>query len=102
MNKGLVSDGSSISMVDLNLTCSDTKFQKNTIAPAGSAVYLKNENFKKAVLEKAFSLYSKLTPFRKVTTDELREKLGLGSSGGSAVGGPDLTDEDFSGVLGNV
>lgn len=102
MNKGLVSDGSSISQIDLNLTCSDTNFQKNTVTQAGSAVYLKNENFKKMVLEKAYSLYSKLTPFRQLTTDELREKLGMAPSGGSTPVGSDLTDEDFSGVLGNV
>lgn len=102
MNKGLVSDGSSISQVDLNLTCSDTSFQKNTVTQAGSAIYLKVESFKKIVLERAFSMYSKLSPFRQITTDELREKLGLAPVGGSASVGSDLTDEDFSGVLGNV
>lgn len=102
MNKGLVSDGSSISQIDLNLTCSDTNYQKNTVTQAGSAVYLKNENFKKMVLEKACTLYSKLTPFRQMTTDELRDKLGLVPSGGSVSVGSDITDEDFSGVLGNV
>jgi hypothetical protein len=103
MNKSLVADGSSISQIDLNLTCSDTQFQKNTVTQAGSAIYLKNENFKKLVLEKAYALYSKLTPFRSLTTDELREKLGMPSSGGG--GGSsnvDISDEDFSGVLGNV
>jgi hypothetical protein len=102
IHKGLASDGSSISQIDLNLTCGDTNFQKNTVSPAGSAIYLKNENFKKMVLEKAYSLYSKLSPFRQVTTDELREKLGLASSGVSVSVGSDLTDEDFSGILGNV
>jgi len=102
MNKGLVSDGSSISQIDLNLTCGDTNYQKNTVTQAGSAVYLKNENFKKLVLEKAYALYSKLNPFRQLTTDELREKLGMTPSGGTVSVGSDLTDEDFSGVLGNV
>ena len=103
MNKGLVADGSSISQIDLNLTCSDTNFQKNTITQAGSAIYLKNENFKKMVLEKAYSLYSKLTPFRSLTTDELREKLGMpGSGGGGGTSNVDIADEDFTGILGNV
>ena len=102
MNKGLVGDGSSISQIDLNLTCSDTNFQKNTITQAGSAIYLKNENFKKLVLEKAFALYSKLSPFRTLTTDELREKLGMPSAGGGGSSSVDISDEDFSGVLGNV
>jgi hypothetical protein len=102
MNKGLVADGSSISQVDLNLTCSDTNFQKNTVTQAGTAIYLKNENFKKMVLEKAYTLYSKLTPFRLITTDELREKLGMPGSGGGGNSGADITEEDFTGVLGNV
>lgn len=102
INKGLIADGSSVSQVDLHLTCADTNYQKNTVTNAGSAIYLKNEGFKKAVLERAYALYSKLSPFRQLTTDELREKLGLAPVGGGTSSGSDLTDEDFSGVLQNV
>lgn len=104
INKGLVADGSSISQIDLNLTCTDTQFQKNTLTQAGTAIYLKNESFKRIVLEKAVTLYSKLAPFRELTTDELREKLGIagGGSGGSGASNQDFSDADFSNVLGNV
>jgi hypothetical protein len=101
INRGLQESGSSVSQIDLNLSCSDTNYQKITITPSGPAIYLRAANFKKTVLEKAELLYSKLNPFREMSTDELREKLGLMPAGGAAPGS-DYAGEDFGNILGNV
>ncbi len=102
INKGLQEGNSSISQVDLNFSCSDTQYQKITITQAGPAIYLKNAQLKRAVLDKAVALYSKLNPFRELTIDELREKLGMPPVGGSSSGGSDFSGEDFSAVLSGV
>lgn len=102
INKGLLESGSSISHVDLNFSCSDTQYQKITITQAGPAIYLKNPQLKRLVLEKAVALYSKLNPFRELTIDELREKLGMPPVGGGSTSGADFSNEDFSTVLNGV
>lgn len=98
INKGLTESNSTIAGVDLHFACTDTNYQKITITQAGPCVYLKNEKFRQVVLEKAIGLYDKLT-LRQLTTDELREKLGLGPAA-SAAGGD--TGEDFSNLLSGV
>lgn len=97
INKGLSESGSTIAGVDLHFACTDTNYQKLTITQAGPCVYLKNEKFRQVVLEKAIGLYDKLT-LRQLTTDELREKLGLGPA--PSAGGD--TGEDFSNLLSGV
>ena len=49
------------------------------------------------MLAKAVEQYTKLVPFREMTTAQLREKLGIG---GGAV--QDVSGEDLSGLLDNV
>lgn len=100
INRGLLEDGKSVATVDLSLSCTDAQYQKITITQAGPAIYLRNDQFKHRVLTKAVSMYSKLNPFRSLTTDELREKLNMG--GGTSGGGTDYSGEDFSGILGSV
>lgn len=102
INKGLLEGGSSISHVDLNFSCSDSQYQKITITQAGPAIYLKNPQLKRLVLEKAVALYPKLNPFRELTIDELREKLGMPPVGGNPTSGSDFSNEDFSTVLNGV
>lgn len=99
INKGLSESGSTIAGIDLNFACTDTNYQKLTITQAGPCIYLKSDKFRRMVLEKATPLYEKLS-LRQLTTDELREKLGLSSSGGG--GGSDVGGEDFSNLLSNV
>lgn len=99
-NKGAAEHGNSVSSIDLNISCEDAKFQKIAVTSSGPCIYLKNDKFKRVVLEKAVSMYDKLSPFRQMTTDELREKLGLTGGGGS--GSPSDFGDDFTGVLGNV
>jgi hypothetical protein len=57
-----------------------------------AAIWQKSENFKQQVLAKAVSFYPKLVPFREMTTDQLRAKLGLGGSAVQDVSGGDFTD----------
>ena len=102
INKGLLEGGSSISHIDLNFSCSDTQYQKITITQAGPAIYTKNPQLKRLVLEKATLLYPKLNPFRELTIDELREKLGMPPVGGGTTSGSDFSGEDFTNVLNGV
>lgn len=95
-------DGSSLATYDLNFTCKEPKFQNIVIEDAGPAIWVKSEKFKKAVLEKASEFYAKLNPFRALTTEELREKLGMGGGAGGAAPGSDASSEDYSNILNNI
>lgn len=94
VNNTLSLNGLSIANQDLLLECKDPKFQQIEPQGGGPALWLRNEKFKELVLSRAVSLYDKLVPFREVTTDQLRAKLGLG---GSAV--QDVAAGDFSELL---
>jgi len=103
INRGLLEGGSTISATDLHLSCSDTQYQKITITQAGPAIYLRNEAFRRQILAKAVTYYKKLNPFRDMTTDDLREKLGLAPTAGASVSvGSDFSTEDLTNLLGNV
>jgi len=100
INKGLAESGSTIASIDLNFACTDATYQKITITQAGPCIYLRNDKFRRSILEKAVTLYDKLS-LRQMTTDELREKLGLGGGSSASSGGVDSSD-DFSGILSGV
>lgn len=100
INKKLSEYGSaSVSTVDLTFACKDPKFQNIVIDDAGPALWTRNEKLKNMILTKAIEIYPKLNPFRSMTTEELREKLGM-SGGGSS--GNDVSAEDFTSVLSNI
>ncbi len=100
IDKGLHEDSSSIANADLLLTCTDSQFQKITITNAGSAFYKQNTDFLGRVLEAAASLRDRLQPFRQLSTEELREKLGMPAT---AVTPSSAADGfDFSEVLATV
>lgn len=103
INKGLGESGAMISGIDLNFACTDATYQKITITQAGPSLYQKSDKFRRLVLEKALPLYEKLG-LRQLTTDELREKLGMGagSSGGGSSGGGYDAGEDFSSIIQNI
>jgi hypothetical protein len=100
VNKTQLENGGSVASVDLAISCQDTGFQKLEIHASGACLYHKNDRYRQQVLEQAVPMYEKLNPFRQMTTDELREKLGM-SGGGSSGGGADVGD-DFQNVLGNL
>ena len=97
LNDGLRGNGMSIATQDLKLVCTEGTYQNMNVSIIGKAVWQSSPKFKKLVLTQALDLYSKLVPFREMTTDQLRAKLGLG---GSPVG--DVSGEDFTGLLDNV
>lgn len=98
LNDSFRENGLSIANQDLKLECTEGKYQNISVNSAGPALWQRSDNFKKMVLEKALPFYDKLIPFRELSTEQLRAKLGLG---GSAV--TDVTsDEDFGDMLDQV
>jgi hypothetical protein len=98
LNDGLRGNQMSIANQDMRLECKDTTYQNMKVSFVGKALWQSNEKFKKMVLTKAMEFYGKLVPFRDMSTDALRAKLGMG---GSPV--QDTTaGEDFTGLLDNV
>ena len=95
---GLRENDLSIASQDLTLKCTNTEYQNFEIDGAGKALWRKNEKYQAAVLEKAVSFYAKLQPFRELSTADLQIKLGLGGGGG----GSDVSEDDFSGMLGQI
>jgi len=100
VNKTLSKNGLSISGQDLKIDCSDTTFQKITLEGEGQAIWTKNEAFKQKVLAKAVEIINsgRLVPAKDMSTDELREKLGLAP----VRAGNDVSTEDFSNILASV
>ena len=98
LNDGLRGNSMSIANQDIKLECKETQYQNMKVNFVGKAAWQSNANFKKLVLTKAMEYYGKLVPFREMSTDQLRAKLGMG---GSPV--QDTTaGEDFTGLLDNV
>jgi hypothetical protein len=97
LNDGLRGNGMSIANQDIKLECKDTTYQTMKVSFVGKAMWQQSAGFKKHVLQKGMESYEKLVPFREMSTDQLRAKLGLT---GSAV--QDVSGEDFSGLLDSV
>lgn len=97
-SQSLKSNDVSIATQDIGLECKDTTFQNITVDPLGPAVYLRHPELKSLVLSKAVDMYKLLNPFREMSTEDLKVKLGIGSapSISSAV------DTDFDNVLNNL
>ena len=97
LNAGLKENNLSIATQDIKLECKDDKYNKIEVTFAGAAIWQKNDKFRALVLSKAVEYYDKLVPFREMTTDQLRSKLGIG---GPAVS--DVSAGDFGDMLENV
>jgi len=97
LNDGLRENNLSLALQDIKLECKETQYQNISVSFAGQAIWQKNDTFKAAVLAHAVNLYDKLIPFREMTTDQLRSKLGLG---GSAT--EDITADNFQDMLDQV
>ena len=94
IDKGLSERQINISDVDLYVTCTDSQFQKMTITQAGSALYRRSPEFVNLVLESVVAKQRQLRPFRQLTTEELREKLGMPAA--VVAPGSDLDTSDLS------
>lgn len=98
LNAGLIENGLTLASQDIQLECKDATYQNISIAFVGMAIWQKNELFKDVVLSGAAGLYDKLTPFRDVSTDKLREKLGMSAP----VPSGDVSTEEFNNLLNDV
>jgi hypothetical protein len=78
LNDGLRSNGMGIANQDLRLECIDATFQRIKVSFVGKSIWQGSPNFQKTVLTRALELYGSLVPFRAMSTDQLREKLGGG------------------------
>jgi hypothetical protein len=104
LNKGLEENNTSIALQDVKLECKVQEYQNIDVQFCGPAIWQKSEKFRNVVLGKAMELYDKLIPFREMTTDQLRSKLGMGGSavGTAGVGGDATSSTDFADLLENV
>jgi hypothetical protein len=98
LNDGLRGNQMTIATQDIRLECKDTTYQNMKVSFVGKAVWQSNVAFRNMILSKAIPLYDKLVPFRTLTTDALRAKLGMATSGVQDVS----VGEDFSGILDSV
>lgn len=92
LNAGLRENNLSIANQDLKLECKDTQYQNVETTFVGGAIWQKNPAFRDRVLTAAMAMYDKLVPFREMTTDQLRAKLGLGGPAISDVAAGDFND----------
>lgn len=91
-NDALRANNIALASQDVNLECKEPKYQNIEVSATGPAIWLKNDVVKAAVLAQAVGMYDKLIPFREMTTDQLRAKLGLGTSGSDDVSSGDFQD----------
>lgn len=94
INAGLIEDGDSIADRDLKLECEEPKFQKIKPSMAGKSLWRRmaaevDPRITQEILTQAMEYYEKLCPFRELSTEELRVKLGLASPSG---GGDEMSD----------
>jgi hypothetical protein len=97
LNDGLRENTMSLASQDIKLECKEPKYQNIQVSFVGKALWQMHEGMKQMVLSKAVGWYDKLIPFREMTTDQLRAKLGMG---GSAVA--DVSSDNFQDLLDNV
>ena len=91
----------SISDQDLLITCTNGDYQNfDKMEAAGKALWRKNPKFQSIILEKSFAFFDKLTPFRNMSTADLRIKLGITS--GEKAGDDDVSADDVEDLLNNV
>ena len=111
VNKSAEEDGSSIALKDVKLECKEQTYQNISPSTCGPAIWQKSPKFKEIVLTKAMEMYGDKTliPFRQLTTQQLREKLGMGGSGvssgglgGSSSSGDSSSTTDFTDLLEGV
>jgi hypothetical protein len=113
LNQGLEENNIGIATQDVKLECKVAEYNNIDVQFCGPTIWQKNAKFKDVVLTKAMEmLYDKmeagvlkqpLIPFREMTTEQVRQKLGMGSSAVGTVGVGDATSAtDFADLLENV
>jgi len=100
LQAGLRDNGMGLNSQDIKLECKDDKYQNIAISFVGPAIWQKADAFRNMVLSKAIPMYDKLVPFRELTTDQLRAKLGLGGPAVADVSA--MTSSDMDDILQSV
>jgi hypothetical protein len=93
-NDSLRENGLSLASQDVKLECKEPKFHNIETSAAGPAIWQKNDTIRSLVLAAAVNMYDKLMPFREMTTDQLRAKLGLNGPASS-----DVSSDNFQDML---
>jgi len=93
-NDSLRENGMSLASQDVKLECKEPKFHNIETSAAGPAIWQKNDTIRSLVLSAAVNMYDKLIPFREMTTDQLRAKLGLNGPASS-----DVSSDNFQDML---
>lgn len=99
LNDGLRENSLSLSSQDIKLECKEVQYQNISVSFAGAVIWLKNDVFKNVALIQAVNMYEKLNPFREMTTDQLRAKLGLGGPASEDVA---MSSDNFQDMLEQV
>jgi hypothetical protein len=103
LNEGLKENGLGIHLQDVKLECKDAKYQNIKVSFVGKAIWRMKDAVRESVLVAALAQYDKLIPYREVTTDWLRSKLGLaGPLAGSDSGTEVSTGRDFGDLLDQI
>jgi hypothetical protein len=97
LNDGLRENNLSLASQDIKLECKEPQYQNIAVSFVGASTWQKNQQIASAVLTGAANMYDKLMPFREMTTDQLRAKLGL-----STAASDDVSSDNFQDVLDSV
>ena len=97
LNAGLRENGLTLASQDIQLECKEVQYQNIEVSFAGAAIWKKNPKIVDAVLKAALPLYEKLMPFKELSTEQLKEKLGLLGSASE-----DTSTDEFQDMLANV
>lgn len=95
-----VGDGLSLANQDLRLKCKNAQYQNFEIDFAGKALWTQSDKIKNKFLPMAVDMYEKMTTSdaRRVSTADLKEKLGLGGDSGEDVADDSEMDDILSSV----
>ena len=100
LNAGLKDNGMGLHSQDIKLECKDAQYQNIAVSFVGPALWQKSDKFRNLVLARAIPMYERLVPFRELTTDQLRAKLGIGGPAVSDVSA--ASAGDYADVLDGV
>ncbi len=98
LSQSLKVDNINLAGRDIKFECTDQKFQSVKPVNAGPSIWMKSDKFRAEVLTKAIEdWYDKLVPFREMTTNQLREKLGGGGSSNSGQSAGSMSSGESNG-----
>jgi hypothetical protein len=93
LEEGLRGNGLTLATQDLRLECVEEKYQNILVTFVGKSIWQGSPGFRKKTLEQAIEKYSKLIPFRLLSTEALKAKLtGQGAGTGGSNGQPPYID----------